>query len=369
MKGYNWASRPEIHGDSFRSALFIKNYCLQQGLPLFVLGDLLDTRQPDPSTVGWLMDIIDDLRKADLQFNFLQGQHELNRERPWASCHKAARWLHLQFFTLGNIGFYGLDFLPSDRLQEELKMIPTGASVLLAHQVWRERMGGLRSEENRPAEGAFSDIPRVQMVISGDFHSHKTTKHRGKEGQELTTVSPGSTFMKAMDEDPMKFFYVLHDDLSLKSVQIPTRPVWRIRVGTDESLSVAIDTFITDNATCPDNDPDKPIWYVEYRLSIADAARRLELAGKSRAHVFVRPLREKEHDDVVFEDLAAEEENFEHMPTALEDFLPRCCKPNSPIFQTAVRLNRAGSVKEEVKQIASEAVADADKISEKGWQL
>lgn len=175
--------------------------------------------------------------------------------------------------------------------------------------------------------------------------------------------------MKAMDEDPMKFFYVLHDDLSLKSVQIPTRPVWRIRVGTDESLSVAIDTFITDNATCPDNDPDKPIWYVEYRLSIADAARRLELAGKSRAHVFVRPLREKEHDDVVFEDLAAEEENFEHMPTALEDFLPRCCKPNSPIFQTAVRLNRAGSVKEEVKQIASEAVADADKISEKGWQL
>jgi len=368
MKPYNWASRPEIRGDALRSALFIKNYCLQQGLPLFVLGDLLDTRQPDPSTVGWLMDIIDDLTKAGLQFNFLQGQHELNRERPWASCHKAARWLHLQFFMLGHIGFYGLDFLPSDRLQEELKMIPTGASVLLAHQVWRERMGGLRSDDNRPAEGAFSDIPRVQMVISGDFHAHKITKHRGYDCQELTTVSPGSTYLKSLDEDPMKFFYLLYDDLTLKSIKLPTRPVWRTRVGTSENLDRYIDNFVSMNAPVHDNEPDKPIWYVEFRPSITDVVTRLERACKGRAHLFPRPLQEKERDDLInTEEVSIEEENIEHMPTSLEDFLPHCCKPNSPVFQTAIRLNRAGNIKEEIKQITGEAIADADKASGEGW--
>lgn len=369
LKPYNWAARPEIRGDSKRSALFIKNYCILEGLPLFVLGDVTDVRHPDPETVGDLMDIIESLASQSLQFYFLQGQHELNRVRPWASCHHAATWINKSSRVFRNVMFYGLDFQPGDRLQEELLNIPDGTHVLLAHQVWRERMGGLRTAENRPSEGAFTDIPKVKMVISGDFHAHKITKHRGKDGQELLAVSPGSTYLKAMDEDPMKFFYVMHDDMSLKSIQIPTRPVWRDRAGTDEGLSRVIDKFVDANPKLSDNDPDKPIWYVEFRHGVADAVGRLERVAKDRAHVFVRPLQEKERDDLDTNEVQVEEENLEYVPTALEDFLPRCCKPNSPVFNTAVRLNRAASIKEEVKQIVSEAVADADKAGEGGFHV
>ncbi|NIN69805.1 MAG: hypothetical protein GTO63_35015, partial [Anaerolineae bacterium] len=69
-----------------------------------------------------------------------------------------------------------------------------GTNILLCHQVWRERMGG-QSIAERGCDGSFTDIPHVEMVISGDFHAHKTTNHKGKNGQKLTAVSPGSTYM------------------------------------------------------------------------------------------------------------------------------------------------------------------------------
>lgn len=370
LKPYNWAARPEIKGDAYRSAMFIKNYCIENGLSLFVLGDITDVRHPDPETVGWLMDIIDDVTSAGFGYYFVQGQHELHRKRPWASCHRKAVWLNQAVYSRDGINFYGLDFQPMGQLQEELNKIPPRTDILLAHQVWKERMGGLRCEENRPSEGAFADIPTVKMVISGDYHAHKTTKHRGKGGQPLVTMSTGSTYLKSLDEDPMKFFYIVYNDLSFKSIKIPTRPLWRTRVGTSENLDKYIDNFTSMNQPVHDNDPDKPVWYVEYRPNIDNALARLEKVCQGRAHLFPRPLQEKERDDLInAEEVPVEEENFEHMPTALEDFLPRCCKPNSPEFNTAVRLNRAANVKDEVKQIVSEAIADADKASEGGWDV
>jgi hypothetical protein len=91
--------------------------------------------------------------------------------------------------------------------------------------------------------------------------------------------------------------------------------------------------------------------------------------AKDRAHVFVRPLQEKERDDFNTDEVQVKEENLEYVPTALEDFLPRCCKANSPVFNTAVRLNRAANIKEEVKQIVSESIADADKAGEEGFHI
>jgi hypothetical protein len=333
-----------------------------------VLGDITDVRHPDAETVGYLMDIIDDLVKNGINFYFLQGQHELNRVRPWASCHRRAICLNRLALQVNNIRFYGIDFQPMGELQDELAKLPTSTDVLLAHQVWKERMGGLRTAENRPSEGAFAEIPIVKMVISGDFHAHKMTKHKGKDGQELLAVSPGSTYLKALDEDPSKYFYVLHDDLSLKSIKIPTRPVWRTRVGTAENLDKYIENFVAQNQVVHDNDPDKPVWYVEFRSTIADAVGRLERSTKGRCHLFPRPLREQEREDLINTDeVAVEAETFEHAPTALEDFLPRCCKPDSQVFNTAVRLNRAANTKEEVQQIVQEVIADADKSSEEGW--
>lgn len=368
LKPYTWGARPEIKGDSYRSAMFIKNWCIENHLPLHVLGDITDVRNPDPGTVGWLMDIINDCEKAGVPFRFLQGQHELHRKRPWASLHKWSTWLHRTTYALGNsVLLYGLDFQPMGELQDDLTKIPSDIDVLLAHQVWKERMGNLRNDESRPAEGAFADIPTVKMVISGDFHAHKVTKYKGKDGQDLVAVSPGSTYLKTLDEDPDKYFYVLHEDLLLKSIKIPTRPMWRNRVGTTEALDKYIESFVSTNPEINENDPNKPLWYVEFRPSVNDAVGRLERAAKNRAHLFTRPLLKRErHDLIDTEEVHVEQENTDRPPTALEDFLPRCCKPDSQVFNTAVRLNRSQNVKEEVQQIVQEVVTEADKESE-GW--
>ena len=366
LKSYNWASRPEIRGDAFRSAVYIKEWCIKKKLPLYVLGDITDVRHPDAETVGVLMDIISDLEAADVPFLYLQGQHELNRTRPWASCHRHAFWLNKRDINVHGIILYGLDFQPQGELQKCLDEMPDDTDVLLAHQVWRERMGNLRTDEHRPAEGAFADVPHVHMVISGDFHAHKTTKHNGKGGQRMQCMSPGSTYYKTTDEDPKKYFYVLYNDLTFQSVPIPTRAVVRDRVGTDEKLTGIIEKFTGTFKEVKPDDPDKPIWYVEFRPTISNAMERLEQAAKDRAHIFLRPLKEKEPDVIDVDTVSVEEENGDRGSQVMEDFITRVCK-SPAVDLTARRLSRAPNVREEVDQIVNEAITEADKVSDEGW--
>jgi DNA repair exonuclease SbcCD nuclease subunit len=366
LKPYTWASRPEICGDAYRSATFIQRYCVDKRLPLFVLGDILDVRNPSADTVGFLVDLIDNVHFENQEFYFIQGQHELNRERPWASCNCNAYWLnkrqldiHPRLPSEDRIRFYGLDYQSADKLTGELLNIAAETDVLLAHQVWHERMGGKFTVAQGNAEGAFSDVPMVKMVISGDFHSHRFSQHIGKDGQTIVAVSPGSIYMKTLEEDPAKYFFVLYDDLSLESVRIHTRPVLRDSVYTDVELTRVIDRFAAEHAEVDAAYPDKPIWHVECRATVADAMRRLQAAAKGRAHLFVRPMKESVEVDVDTEETKEVAPVTESL-NSVEDFIPQCCPADSPVFHTAVRLYRAASVKDEVKSIIDEAIKAFD---------
>ncbi|NIN69804.1 MAG: hypothetical protein GTO63_35010, partial [Anaerolineae bacterium] len=65
MKPYTWMAYPELRGDSYRSAGFISQFCVERELDLYVLGDTLDKRDPDSRTVYELLKIIAAQQRVD----------------------------------------------------------------------------------------------------------------------------------------------------------------------------------------------------------------------------------------------------------------------------------------------------------------
>lgn len=345
---------PELRGDSYRSIRQLGAAAIERNLALFGLGDLIDTRLPDPVTIGVLMSELDRLHDHKVSVLFLQGQHDLNRERPWLSCH---RWpVHLGApLIIHGVSFVGLDYQPPEILAAALKQLPQ-VDILFCHQVWKERMGG---QIGRPADAAFADVPKVKMVVSGDFHAHKTTYHTGKDGQKLTAVSPGSTYLKTLDEDPAKYYYILYDDLSLESVPLQTRPVIRSRALTEVGLEEHL-AYVRKLPKLDPLNPDKPIWHVEYSDGIPEIAARLEAAAQDRVHLFLRPMtvRDDESPDETTESNSSSGQG-------LVGFLDKCCSAESPVYNTTSRLLMANEPKAELERIVKETMAQPS-ISD-GW--
>lgn len=361
LQGYTWAKHPELRGDSYFSFQQIVDFSIGNDLPLILPGDVINVKRPDPRTVGFLMDQITRMGNADLPIYFIQGQHEMNRDRPWLNAHDLPVHIHRQSIEIGDRRFYGLDYVPADQLHLELEEISVGTEVLIAHQVWREHMG-----EKMPSEGSFSEIPYVQQVITGDFHAHKVTHFIGKHKQELTVISPGSTYMLTLDEDPQKYFFVLYDDLSVASIPLRTRPYYKTRIGSNDSL----ERFI---AARPHTDtknsklglaqlPDHirvPIWHVEYYDNVPDVAKRLNQVADDIAHLFLRPIRFRDEETQVEDE---EERKAISIQPTLEGYLPYCVKKEDPEYATALRLLNSNDLKIEMKQLVNEAIAAEDRM-------
>lgn len=360
---YNWAKHPELWGDSYYSFNQIVNYAISNKLPLILAGDIINVKRPDARTIGLLMDRINDMAAAKLEIYFIQGQHELNREWPWMNTHKAPLHIHQVPFEIGKRKFYGLDYVPADQLQQELDKIPIGTDILIGHQVWREHMWYAGAKV--AGDGAFADIPYVKEVITGDFHAHKVTTYKGKHGQDMTVVSPGSTYMLALDEDPRKFFFVLYDDMTVASIPIKTRPFIRTRIGSVASLEAFIRKHGTIDKQHP-VDPELPgplripIWHVEFYDNVPDVVKRLEQVAIGKAHLFLRPLRIRDEVPSV-ED---EKSQSVAIQPSLEGYLPYCIPTDDPSYNTALRLLRSNDPKTELQNIVDETIAEEIAIEE-----
>lgn len=365
LQSYTWAKYPNLCGDSYFSFKQIVDYAIEGNIPLFLAGDVINVKRPDPRTVGFLMDQVNRMKMAGLDIYFIQGQHEMNRERPWLHAHDMPLHLHRHTLELEGILFYGLDYVPADQLQLELDDIPVGMQVLIAHQVWREHMG-----EKMPSEGSFSDVPYVRNIITGDFHAHKVTHFDGKHCQPVTVMSPGSTYMLTLDEDPKKYFFVLYDDLTVESIRIHTRPYYKTRIGSNDSLERFISARpYTDGRNMkgelldlPDNIL-KPIWHVEYYDNVPDVAQRLFQVADDIAHLFLRPIRFKDETTQVEEE---ERRQSISIQPSLEGYLPYCVKKDDPGYATALRLLNSNEPRAELRQLVEEAEA-AEELMVSSW--
>ena len=339
-----WTGRPELSGDSYFAFQQTIDYCVAADLPLILAGDVFDKPYPDAYSTWFVVEQLDRVKRGVV---FIQGQHELSRSKPWLSLSFATTHLHKGMFTLGGLNFYGLDFLPAAELKQELALIPAGTDVLVAHQVWLERMGALASPE-----AAFVDVPKVRCIITGDFHGHCQDNFAGKDGQNILVVSPGSQCVQSITEDPRKYFYVMHDDLTFESIPLKSREWLRFTLRNPQSFEHDLAGVVAD-IEYQKGVPDaiaKPAFIVEFNPDIPDARKRLRAALADKVHLFDRPLEAKPTRDQFSETTTAPAESG--LGPALEQL--RCNLPE--VYSTAKRLLEAKEPKEELTQILREAM-------------
>lgn len=324
--------------------------CKERRLSLILAGDLFDERRPDSLTVGFATDMMKIMADAKLEVFFVQGQHDM-AARPWLNMGTWPTHVNGRSFVIQGVQFYGMDFTPKDQLAEKLKEIPSGTDVLVAHQVWEEFMGRLRV-----CEGAIKDVPNVSMVITGDFHRHDQFKIQAADGRELLVVSPGSTTMRTIDEDPRKFFFIMNDDFTFESVPLVTRPLHLTRILNDETLEHCIQEvkkgYPVDERLTPEL--AKPIQVFEFYDNLTDAEKRLVKAVGDQAHLFLTPLRPKKEEE------AEESIDAELLSGGLRSALMKDYDPKELTGATALRLYDSLNPKQELDQIVSEVrAADA----------
>lgn len=343
---YAWAKHPGLAGDSYFSVSQVVNYCVNNQLPLIAAGDLFDDSAPDSYTVWVAMSQLDRLRLSSLPFYFIQGQHERSRDVPWLSIGSGtskdcAKHVHKKVFKIKDVGFYGLDFCRSDSVKAELDTIPVYADCLVAHQVWYDLMGRFIGPEV-----AIADVPHVSMVVTGDFHEHKTFKAVGKTNQEVTVLSPGSLCMQSINEPPNKSFFVLYDDLSFESIPIQTRPVYHFKLNTDQE----VDEFLSSYEKYLVNDLpqiiSKPIFHIVCDGSVKDAYVRLK-AMCFKSHFFFNLLHNRRTDKIIKTDRISIREG-------VEGCLKGIVKENSSTYRILTRLIRCNDPTMELEDIVKE---------------
>lgn len=284
-----WRRRPEIRGDSVHALTQIVDLAVMHEVDLLAAGDLLDTHeQEDPGAVKFLLRELARLGAIGRRALAIQGQHELAR-LPWLGLSADVLHSHRATTTLGGVSVYGLDYTKPDDLAGAFASVPAGVDVLIMHQVWRDLMG-----EHINSECCFADVPHARLLLTGDFHRHLVKRAVGASGQDLTVLSPGSACMRSIDEEPEKSVFLLYDDLSVTSVPLRTRRVFRHGAYTRDDLANLLDAVLPGLESPTPGMPSEvetPILHVTYDPDVPDVHRRLSAACRGRFHLFLTPRR------------------------------------------------------------------------------
>lgn len=288
-----WA-HVSAEGDAYYSFTQAVSLALKHDVPLILCGDNFDRVPNNPDPIAFFLKEAARLDERGLEVFYVQGQHDAY-VRPWPSLAPNARHLHGRTTRVRGVNVYGLDFRPPGRLQEALDAVPGGVDVLITHQTWLDWMGA----HCRP-QGAFSDIPRVETVISGDYHKRVSVSTRGKSGQALAVHSLGSICLQDIGEEPEKYVGLLRREgggLRLEAVRLVTRfryesPLLVTQDDADKyvaelpSLAArweldAAGQFLPPHIA-------KPLLRVYYSTELRDVARRVQRVVDDRAFLFLK---------------------------------------------------------------------------------
>lgn len=360
MEYAGYAGYPQMWGDAYFATEQIFDYALKHDCGLILAGDLFDKAYPDSYSLKKMFEQLDRAREGGLCVMYVQGQHELSRRQPWMSLHDWPIHIHGRGVHIGGgRNAFGLDWTPSVGLKAALARCGEGpgvVNVLILHQVWKEFMGDICAPE-----GSLDELvpDHVDLVITGDFHRHCTELRKNVNGHEYRVLSPGSTTMQALNEDPVKFCFLLYDDSSIVSLPLKSRPVIYSRSVTEGQLDnelQRIDADIAALKASPDvqklpENIQSPMLVAQFNHDIADAARRLRKVAEGRAHLFLRPFGHNREELVTTEKVVP----------GLEAALASIVEQNSPVYSTALRLIRAQDFKAELAAIVEEELrSDAE---------
>lgn len=271
-------------GDAYVSFEYAVDWAIRRGVHKFIsLGDLLNAQRTDSEPVVFLSRQIHKLHRAEISFLGLQGNHDCG-QYPWFNTHPESSHIDKRQLWLAEYVFTALDYRPRGLIQEALADVKTPG--LLTHQCWTELMGGQAS-----TDCSFADVPgHVDLIITGDLHKFVDKTVRGRDGQRIRVLSPGSMCMQKIDEPPDKYFLVLYASGHIVREQLPTRQVWNdVPMYNEDHFEAFAEKLPGFLAAVPDDLPDqirKPLVRVIYGHNLRDAARRVRKLVAGQVHLF-----------------------------------------------------------------------------------
>ena len=290
-----WNNRP-IEGDALFSLEQTIATAEEYDAPqVLAAGDFLDKNIVKSPILDMTFTLLDRLVRANKLLSYIRGQHEGLCN--YLALHSATRWIHKQEMIISphfpDIKMYGIDYQPIGLLQEELKAVPEGTSVLLTHQVWSNWMGAVTNPQ-----GALEQIRRAKLTLNGDNHeAYIDETITCEDGHTMRVINPGSSCMQSIKEPPDKYIVLLYDDLSVEKLQLRTRQFYDFGLLHSND---AVDHFVEtiDNKLQELHDLASidelpaglmmPLLRVRYSHELINAKRRIEKAVDGRGHLFLK---------------------------------------------------------------------------------
>jgi len=297
-----WSTKPGIYGDAYYSFAQIIDYCIAHRLPLILGGDVLEKKQNLARPIAKLCEGLSRMQAAQLNVYYIQGNHEYDRNAPWLSIHPWPIHLHNISADFGatSISVRGLDWLPRGEIQAAFQAVPEDTDILVTHQVWKDFMG-----EIGRTECELTDVHHVQTVLAGDFHVTKVAEGVNAQGKSIKMLSPGSTAMQDMGEQPAKFFFVIsahNGEIIFEDKPLKTRGTLSYVVKDVElldelcagRLAREIEKLISDSKSAGHHhDIHKPLVRVKFDKRLPDAFLRITTVVSDSAHLFCEALTDK----------------------------------------------------------------------------
>lgn len=299
-----WSTKPSIYGDAYYSFQQIIKYCIEHKLPLILGGDILEKKQNLARPIAKLCHGLSEMQRANINVYYIQGNHEYDRNAPWLSIHPWPLHMHFGTFDINGVKVFGLDWLPrgaeAGGIQHALTQIPADTDILVTHQVWKDFMGNIGRTECE-----LTDVHHVSTVLAGDFHVTKVAEGVNAQGKPIKMLSPGSTAMQDMGEDPHKSFFVIcqHEgQIVFAPKKLKTRGAKTYVVKEPEMLDeLCAGGFAKDIAAMVQQaqaggyhpDVHKPLVRVKFDKRLPDAFLRVTTAVGDTAHLFCEALTDK----------------------------------------------------------------------------
>jgi len=351
LRPQTWARYPGIRNDAYESLRAITDYCHRTQLPLFIGGDIFQSKRPDPVSVTEFNYALVRMAPAGPGWNvyYIQGNHDDCGDTPWPDVGVAHNIVHLPGMTCQFMQreIRGLDWTPREHLREALAAIPDTTSILVCHQSW-DALQGIGS-----TDGEIDWVPdHIEVLLTGDYHVRTTVAKQRASGKPLIIHSPGSTYLYRMGESPDKYFLVVgqvNGQLHIEEVRIPTRKLHTLAIHTAEQLDGCCQTDLAGILHVCRDLPEairKPIIRVSYRDDIPDVYQRLRDFFGEQVHFFPDPIHVA---DEVTVDLGDDPETFDTLEGSI-----RRLEEDSEIADGVLRVLNAGDMSVEIDKMYQE---------------
>lgn len=288
--GRRWAQHPELTDDGQFAFQQLLDAAVATKSDLILGGDVFDRAVQGPAVIYKFKSAVDLARNVwpDLTLYGITGQHDRHRDAYWLDVLPRAFSLGITLacHTVAGVRVYGFDWVAGADVPDQLAAIPENAEILVTHQVWREHMGDLV-----PPEIEISQVPRVETVLTGDYHVTRMTEGIGANGQTVRLYSPGSTWLQAIDESEQKYYFVVAKGKESGQIEVAmhllrSRPVYRFHAATKAEAAALVAATLPAIVDLPER-MQKPIVEISLSGEAIDMRGAVEEAYSGRSFLWI----------------------------------------------------------------------------------